>query len=296
VSLKNLLTESAFSKSSSSLVKAVYAVVGGGFIVYSTLVLVGPLLSPSCDLPRDRHGYLNVEYDAHYDPCRWRRLRVLGGLNDFEAEQFRRIIVAAVCGSVFGIERASTRAVNAALMTRLMTIVALCGCLITIASMLSALSGPMKYDASRATAQVPKGVGFLCGAVTWVSHSAHEVRGATTSVTVWAAAAIGTMVGGGLYMPAIFATLVSVTLMYFGQQLRDAIDAGSPAWEGAEEESSVLKELARPLLASATLPRAILVTTADAEDDAPSPPRPPPIRTLYTDSILADSRNALPRF
>lgn len=243
--------ERFFTAATSAKTRVLYYFFCGIIVTYAGLVLVGPSFAPDCDLPRDRHGFQNVDYQANYDPCRYRRLRVLGGLNNFEAEMFRRVLFSMFCGSVVGVERASTKAVSMAFMTRLMTIIALCGCTFTIASMFSYLDGPVQYDASRATAQIPKGVGVMCGAVLWTSShdGIKELRGATTAAAVFSATAIGTIAGGGLYVPALFATAMQVASGYVGQKLKGPPAAlqlrGSTRFVDAEG----LMPLAEPLLA-----------------------------------------------
>jgi putative Mg2+ transporter-C (MgtC) family protein len=59
-------------------------------------------------------------------------------------------------------------------------------------------------DPSRIAAQVVSGIGFL-GAGT-IIFQREIVRGLTTAASVWAVAAIGLAVGGGLWLPAVLTT------------------------------------------------------------------------------------------
>ena len=306
-------TSTIFSSQAGSVTKVVYFAAGCILLLYTVLVLISPAIPHECNTSHNVTAldYPNVPYGPEMrGRCQWRRHWSQGGLNQFEAELFRRVLVAMVCGTTVGIERSATGANNAALMTRLMTIVTLTGCIITVASMFSYLNTPMNYDASRATAQVPKGVGFLCGAVTWVSRADKmELRGATTSVTVWFAAALGTMAGGGLWIPALFATMLSVTYMYGGLELRKsakrraAANGHSPGeWAaplvvpllegstGAPASKKRAHFYSEPRLADSRVVAALEVEVMD--DRSPETARR---GLITTEPGLADSRMQLPR-
>lgn len=63
----------------------------------------------------------------------------------------------------------------------------------------------VKGDPSRIAAQVVSGIGFLgAGAIIQMKGS---VRGLTTAAGIWVSAAIGMLVGAGLYMLAVIATV-----------------------------------------------------------------------------------------
>ena len=69
----------------------------------------------------------------------------------------------------------------------------------------------MGWDASRVTAALPSGVGFLGGALIWKGtvfvddQEMHQVHGLTTAASLWLSAAIGVGVGGALYSVTIYA-------------------------------------------------------------------------------------------
>ena len=75
----------------------------------------------------------------------------------------------------------------------------------------------------------PAGVGFLGAASIWKGtqpkDGAHgevhapEVHGLTTATSVWFSAAVGLLCGGGLYVPAFFATALSVVYLRFAPRL-----------------------------------------------------------------------------
>jgi putative Mg2+ transporter-C (MgtC) family protein len=123
-----------------------------------------------------------------------------------------RLVVAAVLGSVVGIERERLNWV-AGLRTHMLVcvgsalfmIVSFCG----FADVLS--NEHVALDPSRIAAQVVSGIGFL-GAGTIVLRS-KVVRGLTTAASLWTVAAVGLAVGGGLYVAAITATGLIVLIL-----------------------------------------------------------------------------------
>ena len=274
-----------FSEHSSARQKVLYLLGSACLLIYTLFALIGPHMQPKCEVPRGNQTYRNVDFNANFNPCYYTRMRCLGGLNLFETEMFQRVLVALACGSLVGIERTTTHVFNAALMMRLMSSLALGACIVTIASMFSYLSGPYKYDASRATAQIPKGVGILCGAVLWVSKldSKVELRGATTSATAWSAAAIGVLVGGGLFTPAAFATVLCVSYSYFGRAAIRLVHGPARLRPSAatipEDVPQGLQSLARPLLDKN---QALHATNIDSHQMPHEP-------------TLVDSRLVLPR-
>jgi putative Mg2+ transporter-C (MgtC) family protein len=123
-----------------------------------------------------------------------------------------RLVVAAVLGSIVGVERERLNWV-AGLRTHMLVcvgsalfmIVSFCG----FADVLS--NEHVGLDPSRIAAQVVSGIGFL-GAGTIVFRS-KVVRGLTTAASLWTVAAVGLAVGGGLYIAATTATGLIVMIL-----------------------------------------------------------------------------------
>jgi putative Mg2+ transporter-C (MgtC) family protein len=123
-----------------------------------------------------------------------------------------RLVVAAVLGSIVGVERERLNWV-AGLRTHMLVcvgsalfmIVSFCG----FADVLS--NEHVALDPSRIAAQVVSGIGFL-GAGTIVLRS-KVVRGLTTAASLWTVAAVGLAVGGGLYVAAATATGLIVLIL-----------------------------------------------------------------------------------
>ena len=109
-----------------------------------------------------------------------------------------------------------------------MALVCLGSCVFTIDSMWAFIDGPMAWDASRVSAAIPSGVGFLGAATIWKGtaskqdggeSTAPEVHGLTTATSVWLSAAIGILCGGALYAPALFTTAASVVYLRFAPRM-----------------------------------------------------------------------------
>jgi len=118
-----------------------------------------------------------------------------------------RLVVAAVLGSLIGADR--ERLVWAAgLRTHMLVCVGSCLFMVVSAFGFSdILTTPhVILDPSRIAAQVVSGIGFL-GAGSILLRG-EVVRGLTTAASLWTVAAIGLAVGGGLYVEAVFATIL----------------------------------------------------------------------------------------
>lgn len=68
-------------------------------------------------------------------------------------------------------------------------------------------------DPGRIAAQVVSGIGFL-GAGTIIRFKA-SVRGLTTAASLWTVAGLGLAVGAGLFIPAVFTTLLVLAALFF---------------------------------------------------------------------------------
>jgi putative Mg2+ transporter-C (MgtC) family protein len=112
-----------------------------------------------------------------------------------------RLVLAAILGGVIGLEREVKRK-PAGLRTNMF--ICFGAALFTILS--DRLAGSYGGDHTRIAAQIIPGIGFI-GAGS-ILHSRGSVSGLTTAATIFVVASIGMAAGGGLYLPAIFATLV----------------------------------------------------------------------------------------
>ncbi|KAG8457651.1 hypothetical protein KFE25_002315 [Diacronema lutheri] len=217
-----------FSADATTMEKAFYWTAAAVSIGCSAVSLFAPLVTPVCDVPASAglpHARADVEYpnpDYLKDPCKFTRYAVLLGMNKWECAMCARIFCSIVLGSIIGWER---RRADRPAGIRTMAMVCMGSCVFTVDSTFAFWDGPMGWDASRVSAAIPSGVGFLGAASIWKGtvnkdgNSAPEVHGLTTATSVWLSAAVGILVGGGLLVPAVFSTFASVVYLRFAPRI-----------------------------------------------------------------------------
>src|SRR3989441_7943968 len=119
-----------------------------------------------------------------------------------------RLVLAAILGGIIGLER-ELKHKPAGLRTNMF--ICFGSALFTVLS--DVLAGEHSGDHTRIAAQIIPGIGFI-GAGS-ILHSRNGVSGLTTAATLFVVASIGMACGGGLYLPAIFATM----LIFLGLQV-----------------------------------------------------------------------------
>jgi putative Mg2+ transporter-C (MgtC) family protein len=112
-----------------------------------------------------------------------------------------RLAVAAILGGIIGIERQS-RHKPAGLRTNML--ICFGSAMFTVLS--GQLAGSFGGDHTRIAAQIIPGIGFI-GAGS-ILHSRGSIVGLTSAATIFVVAGVGMAAGGGLYLTAIFATIV----------------------------------------------------------------------------------------
>ena len=112
-----------------------------------------------------------------------------------------RLVLAGILGGAIGMER-EFKGKAAGLRTNMFICIG--AAFFTLLS--SELAGSFGGDHTRIAAQIIPGIGFI-GAGS-ILHSRGGVSGLTTAATLFMVASIGMAVGGGLYAPAIFATII----------------------------------------------------------------------------------------
>lgn len=121
-----------------------------------------------------------------------------------------RLLVAAVLGGLIGLER-QLRHKPAGLRTNMF--ICFGAAMFTILS--KQLAGT-EADSARIAAQIIPGIGFI-GAGS-ILHARGSVTGLTTATTLFVVAGVGMAVGGGLYVTAVFATvLILLSLAVLGK-------------------------------------------------------------------------------
>lgn len=135
-----------------------------------------------------------------------------------ETQILIRLFVAAILGSAVGLERERLDWV-AGLRTHMLVCVGSCLFMVVSAYGFGGVLGrpAVVLDPSRIAAQVVTGVGFL-GAGTILLRG-EIVRGLTTAASLWAVAAVGLAVGGGLYREAAVTTFLILLILAGVKQL-----------------------------------------------------------------------------
>src|SRR5437016_6823041 len=117
-----------------------------------------------------------------------------------------RLVLAAILGGVIGLER-ELKHRPAGLRTNMFICFG--------AAMFTILSAEIAEpnDRARIAAQIIPGIGFI-GAGS-ILHSKGGVTGLTTAATLFVVASIGMATGAGLYLPAVFATILILLALQF---------------------------------------------------------------------------------
>ncbi len=123
------------------------------------------------------------------------------GIDIEVARTIVRLILAAVLGGIIGLER-EIKHKPAGLRTNMF--ICFGAAMFTILSY--RLADAFPGDHTRIAAQIIPGIGFI-GAGS-ILHSRGSVQGLTTAATLFVVASVGMAAGGGLYLSAVFATLV----------------------------------------------------------------------------------------
>lgn len=129
-------------------------------------------------------------------------------------ELLLRILAACLCGAAIGLERTS-RFKEAGIRTH--CVITCAAAALTIVSKYGfldlAASGMDFYglDPARVAAQIVSGVGFL-GAGIIFKHG-YTIRGLTSAAGIWASAAIGIILGAGMYIVGVFVTVLTLAVL-----------------------------------------------------------------------------------
>jgi putative Mg2+ transporter-C (MgtC) family protein len=133
-----------------------------------------------------------------------------------------RLVVAAVLGGLVGLER---ERLEWAAGMRTHALVSLGSALFMVVSIFG-FSDILNeqhviLDPSRVAAQVASGIGFI-GAGTIIFRR-EIVKGLTTAASIWAVAAVGLAVGGGMFLAAIAATLLALALLVLARPVKQRL-------------------------------------------------------------------------
>ena len=133
-----------------------------------------------------------------------------------------RLVVAAVLGGLVGLER---ERLEWAAGMRTHALVSLGSALFMVVSIFG-FSDILNeqhviLDPSRVAAHVASGIGFI-GAGTIIFRR-EIVKGLTTAASIWAVAAVGLAVGGGMFLAAISATLLALALLVLARPVKQRL-------------------------------------------------------------------------
>ncbi|HEU4965183.1 MAG TPA: MgtC/SapB family protein [Bacilli bacterium] len=129
-----------------------------------------------------------------------------------------RLLIAFLAGAIMGLERERNLVANSGSRAatgagfRTYSLVCLGACMYALASEFGFPTTGTTFDPGRVAAQVVAGVGFL-GAGTIIKDKSGFVRGLTTAAGLWVAAAIGLMIGSGLYLSGLLSALLSFVIL-----------------------------------------------------------------------------------
>jgi putative Mg2+ transporter-C (MgtC) family protein len=137
-------------------------------------------------------------------------------------ELILRLVVAGVLGALVGLER---ERLEWAAGMRTHALVSLGSALFMVVSIFGfsdILDEPhVILDPSRVAAQVASGIGFI-GAGTIIFRR-EIVKGLTTAASIWAVAAVGLAVGGGMFLAAVSATLLALALLVLARPVKQRL-------------------------------------------------------------------------
>lgn len=128
-----------------------------------------------------------------------------------ELEYILRLVLAAICGAVIGLER-EKRQKSAGLRTHIM--VAVASSLMMLVSKYGffdviGIDG-LDADVSRIAAGVVSAIGFIGGGVIFIKRD--NLVGLTTAAGLWATVGVGIAIGAGMYVIGIFTTVFMIAI------------------------------------------------------------------------------------
>jgi len=199
-------------------------IIYGIAVLYVFLTIIVVVYEPFMTLPctSSPDEVLEFANPTYHIKCRNKRYLWLLGLTTDECSYGRRLVFAVVLGGFVGWER---RQADRPAGIRTMSLVSLGSCLFTLCSVGAFMDGPNTWDASRVSAAIPSGVGFLGAGLIWKQHVEDEgtqvVHGLTTAASLWLSAAVGIASGGGMYFAASFTTAMMMVLLRFAPRVDD---------------------------------------------------------------------------
>jgi putative Mg2+ transporter-C (MgtC) family protein len=162
------------------------------------------------------------------------------------AGDMEKLLLAALLGGLIGLEREAKHR-PAGLRTNLFICVGA-----AMFTLLSRQLAGVPSDYTRIAAQIIPGIGFI-GAGSIIHARGDLVTGITSAATLFVVASVGMAVGGGLYVIAIFATiLILAVLLLLGfverfTNLKTMVFAYEVTGTSAEKTAAQVNEILEPL-------------------------------------------------
>ena len=133
-------------------------------------------------------------------------------LREDDLEMILRLVIALISGAFIGYER-SFHGRPAGLRTHVL--VCLASSLLMLVTVYEdhwvRTTGDSRLDPTRMAQGIMTGIGFLGAGV--IVKEGLNVRGLTTAASIWITAAIGVLAGVGLYLPMVFAVIMTLSVL-----------------------------------------------------------------------------------
>lgn len=143
-----------------------------------------------------------------------------------DSHLFLRILVAAILGGVIGLER-DRRGRPAGLRTHMIVALAAASYMVVSTQFIEhqrySAGEHVEVDVSRIAASIVTGIGFLGGGA--IMRSGLNVVGLTTAAGLWLVGAIGMASGGGMYLTAVFVTILGLLALTTLRRFEDKDDS-----------------------------------------------------------------------
>lgn len=117
-----------------------------------------------------------------------------------------RLLLSAVLGCAVGVDREYHHRPSG---VRTNVLICFGAAMFTFLS--AVIAGDNSPNRGQIASNIVQGIGFLGAGL--ILHNRDRVSGLTSAATVWAVASIGMACGAGLYVPAVFATVVVIVVL-----------------------------------------------------------------------------------
>ncbi|MEW6722278.1 MAG: MgtC/SapB family protein [Candidatus Micrarchaeota archaeon] len=119
-----------------------------------------------------------------------------------------RLVLAAVIGLMIGFARRRKAAG-----IRTFSLISLGSAIFTVISISGPIGDAINYDPMRVIAQIVAGIGFLGLGVIW-KQGVGQPTGLTTAAAIWATAAVGVLIGLGMWVEVATGALLILVILY----------------------------------------------------------------------------------